>query len=56
MHPLFSYEIAQSRIRELHRQAEIDRLVGRPRESKAPAGRSFRRGLLRRLVRRPAAA
>lgn len=56
MHPLLSCEMAQYKIRELRRQGEIDRLVRRPREIKAPANRYSRRGWLRRLVKRPAAA
>jgi hypothetical protein len=56
VHPYFTSEIARYEILELHRQAEIDRLIGRPRETKAPTGRSSRRGWLWRLVKRPAAA
>jgi hypothetical protein len=51
-----SYELAQYKVRELHRQAEIDRLARGPNEIKASVGNTSRTGWLGRLVGRPAAA
>jgi hypothetical protein len=54
MHPLFSYEMAQYKIRELQRQSEVDRLARPPREIKTSSGKSSPTHWLRRLVGRPA--
>jgi hypothetical protein len=55
MHPLFSYEMAQSKVCELERQAQIDRLARPPTEIKASTSQSSPTRWLRRLVGRLAA-